>query len=92
MRQAVRAFAGSIGFEGSIEYFFDAAPDTDDDLPEDAYGLISLAAHELGHVLGFTASLACTTLEEGRIAATQLGEASVGQHEGLPIGDCRELS
>jgi hypothetical protein len=72
-------WAGSISFKPSIEYFFDTTPDTDDDLPNDAYDFISLATHELGHVLGFAPSPAFTALEKdddfvGKAAAAEYGK------------------
>ncbi|HYP90890.1 MAG TPA: hypothetical protein VEQ59_22140 [Polyangiaceae bacterium] len=71
-------WAGSISFKGSVDYFFDPSPESDDDLPRDAYDFISLATHELGHVLGFTPSPAFSALEEGdafvgKIAAREYG-------------------
>jgi hypothetical protein len=57
-------WAGSISFKGSIDYFFDETPETRDDLPEDQPDFISLATHELGHVLGFAACPAFIALEK----------------------------
>ncbi|HYQ15669.1 MAG TPA: hypothetical protein VEQ58_07930 [Polyangiaceae bacterium] len=74
-------WAGSISFKGSVDYFFDPSPDTDDDLPDDAYDFISLATHELGHVLGFSPSPAFTALEDGD---DFVGKAAVREH-GDPV-------
>jgi hypothetical protein len=45
-------WAGSTSFRASAEWFFDPTPETDDDIPVDATDFISIATHELGHVLG----------------------------------------
>jgi hypothetical protein len=47
-------WAGSITFKASSNFFFDATPATSNDIPPASYDFISLAAHELGHVLGFS--------------------------------------
>jgi hypothetical protein len=72
-------WAGSISFKGSIDYFFDPTPETSDDVPKDKYDFISLATHELGHVLGFADSSAFIALEKG---ATFTGKAAVSAYGG----------
>jgi len=83
-RQAGKRFqpwAGSISFKGSADYFFDPTPETNDDIPKEKYDFISLATHELGHVLGFAASPAFIALEDG---ATFTGKAAVAAY-GDPV-------
>jgi len=82
-RQAGKRFqpwAGSISFKGSADYFFDPTPETSDDLPQEQFDFISLATHEIGHVLGFASAPAFTALESratftGKAAVTAYGEA-----------------
>ncbi|HEY0467857.1 MAG TPA: hypothetical protein VGC79_26840 [Polyangiaceae bacterium] len=72
-------WAGSISFKGSVDYFFDPTPETSDDVPNDEYDFISLATHELGHVLGFADSPAFSALEQG---ATFTGKAAIAVYGG----------
>jgi hypothetical protein len=74
-------WAGSISFKGSVNYFFDPTPETGDDVPQDQYDFISLATHEIGHVLGFTASPAFSALEAG---STFIGKSAVAAY-GAPV-------
>jgi hypothetical protein len=41
-------------FDSEVNWFFDLTPTTDRDLPSNRYDFISVAAHELGHILGFS--------------------------------------
>lgn len=45
-------YIGVITVDRSENWFFDQTPDTDDDIPPEKYDFITLALHELGHVLG----------------------------------------
>ncbi|MET0791792.1 MAG: hemolysin-type calcium-binding protein, partial [Polyangiaceae bacterium] len=74
--KSFQPWAGSISFKGSIDYFFPAA-DSAERVPKDQYDFISLATHELGHVLGFTASPAFSALEDG---ATFTGKSAVAAY------------
>jgi len=51
-------WAGSVSFFPTASWFFDATPETADDIPHDQYDFLSFAVHELGHVLGFTTEAA----------------------------------
>lgn len=51
-------WAGSISFKASSNFFFDQTPATADDIPAPASDFITVAAHELGHVLGFSSGCA----------------------------------
>ncbi|MBW4523109.1 MAG: pre-peptidase C-terminal domain-containing protein [Scytolyngbya sp. HA4215-MV1] len=48
---------GSITFDRSTNWFFDTTPDTSFDIPANSYDFISVATHEMGHVLGFSAGI-----------------------------------
>lgn len=72
-------WAGSISFKGSIDYFFDETPETRNDIPEAKYDFITLATHELGHVLGFASCPAFVSLEDGD---TFLGERAFAAYGG----------
>jgi len=72
-------WAGSISFKGSIDYFFDPTPETRNDVPDDKYDFVSLATHELGHVLGFAGSPAFSALVDG---SNFIGTAAVAAHGG----------
>jgi len=43
-----------MSFDISENWFFDATPNTANDIPAGATDFITVAAHELGHILGFT--------------------------------------
>lgn len=47
---------GSISFNNSTNWFFDATPDTATDIPVSQTDFISTAVHEMGHILGFNRS------------------------------------
>ena len=46
-------FVGSLTFSTVPTWFVDGTPDTGDDVPAGQADLLSVATHELGHVLGF---------------------------------------
>jgi hypothetical protein len=85
-RQASKRFqpwAGSITFKRSANYFFPAAES--DDVPSDEYDFVSLATHEIGHVLGFSTAPAFSALEKG---TTFVGKTAVASYGGpVPLTD-----
>jgi hypothetical protein len=46
-------FVGSLTFSTVPTWFVDETPDTEDDVPAGQADLLSIATHELGHILGF---------------------------------------
>jgi hypothetical protein len=72
-------WAGSISFKASSNFFFDQTPGTSDDVPFEMFDFISIASHELGHVLGFGASTAFTNLTSG---TTFIGPAAQAKYGG----------
>ncbi len=48
---------GSLTVNRDVNWFFDATPLTDDDIPPGQSDFISTAIHEIGHVLGFSRSI-----------------------------------
>jgi len=77
--QRFQPWAGSISFKGSVDYFFDRSSDADGKVPKGQYDFVSLATHELGHVLGFAACPAFTALEDG---AALVGKKAVAVYGG----------
>lgn len=75
-------WAGSISFKGSADYFFDPTPETSEDVPQEKFDFISLATHEIGHVLGFASAPAFSALENG---ATFTGKAAVAAYGGEAV-------
>jgi len=59
------SWAGSISVEASSNFYFDAPPETASHTPPDAYDFMSIAEHELGHVLGFASGMAFTHFTSG---------------------------
>jgi hypothetical protein len=57
-------WVGSIAFNPTINWFFDPTPATVSDLPAKAMDFISIATHEIGHILGFGSSEAYDTWVE----------------------------
>jgi hypothetical protein len=48
---------GSMSFDRLTNWFFDPTPDTAFDIPVNRYDFISVAVHEMAHVLGFTTGI-----------------------------------
>jgi Bacterial pre-peptidase C-terminal domain/Matrixin len=46
-------WVGAIAFDDRGSWFFDSTPNTTRDIPENKVDFISVATHEMGHVLGF---------------------------------------
>jgi hypothetical protein len=49
-------WAGSIAFDTSTQWFFDTTPNTSSAIPIENVDFISVAVHELGHILGIGTS------------------------------------
>lgn len=49
-------WTGWLGFDEAEDWFYDPTPETSDDLPAGKIDFLSVALHELGHVLGFGTS------------------------------------
>jgi predicted Zn-dependent protease len=58
-------WTGFMSFNSSTNWFFDATPGTANDIPSSSYDFISVAVHELGHVLGIGGSDAFQNLVAG---------------------------
>ena len=50
-------WTGYITFDGTEGWFFDSTPETANDIPFDDSDFISVALHEIGHILGFSAGI-----------------------------------
>jgi hypothetical protein len=46
-------WVGAIAFDDRSSWFFDSTPNTSRDIPDNKVDFISVATHEIGHVLGF---------------------------------------
>jgi hypothetical protein len=73
-------WAGSISFKASSNFFFDQTPATADDIPDQASDFITTAAHELGHVLGFSSG--CAALLNLTTGTTFIGPTAVAVYGG----------
>ena len=71
-------WARSISFKASSNFFFDPTPATSDDIPLAAFDFITIAAHELGHVLGFSSCAAFTAFVSGTSFVGPAAEAAFG--------------
>ncbi|MBD2104467.1 Calx-beta domain-containing protein [Leptolyngbya sp. FACHB-261] len=49
-------WTGQITFDSTERWFFDLTPDTASDIPANSTDFLSVAVHELGHILGFSSS------------------------------------
>ncbi len=63
-------FIGSLTFSTVPTWFVDPTPDTEDDVPEGQADLLSVATHELGHVLGFGTAPRFLRLPTGTLPLT----------------------
>jgi hypothetical protein len=73
---------GSITFSPADDLFFDPTPNDSADLPSNQYDFITLAAHEIGHVLGFGTSDAYDRLVRNQAFA---GSQALSVNGGNPI-------
>jgi hypothetical protein len=83
--QAHNTFAswvGSVSFNPTVNWFFDATPSTATDIPKDQTDFISTATHEIGHILGFSRSPAFMSLSGGYVFQ---GAAAKARNGGLPV-------
>jgi hypothetical protein len=55
-------WAGTITFNNRTNWFFDPTPESAADLPKNQIDFISIAAHEIGHILGISRSTAFENL------------------------------
>lgn len=76
-------WVGSMTFNSAANWFFDATPSTADDLPNDQNDFISVAVHELGHVLGFATNAAAFNQQSQNQAFN--GANALAQNGNLPI-------
>ena len=60
-----RPWTGWISFDETMPWHFDATPDSSDVPPTDKTDFISIALHELGHVLGFSGTPPFVALVSG---------------------------
>jgi hypothetical protein len=58
-------WVGGISFDLAENWFYDATPDTDDDLPAEQSDFMTTSQHELGHLLGIGNSAAWSSLLVG---------------------------
>jgi hypothetical protein len=73
-------WAGSISFKASSNFFFDQTPATSDDIPAQSSDFITTAAHELGHVLGFSSG--CAALQALTSGSTFIGPTAQAVYGG----------
>lgn len=74
-------WTGWISFDCDQPWFFDATPETDNDIPGAQNDFHSTAMHEIGHVLGFGTSDAFAALVEG---GTFVGAGAMAAY-GMPV-------
>ena len=72
-------WTGWLGFDEAEDWFYDPTPETSDDIPAEKIDFLSVALHELGHVLGFGTSDAFQALVQN---ATFTGPKSVALYGG----------
>ena len=83
-------YIGSIYVDRSESWFFDQTPDTDDDIPADLQDFITLALHEIGHVLGIgTAKISNEISSGGSLSGynTQRLVESYSDYDSIPVED-----
>jgi hypothetical protein len=76
------AWVGSVSFNPTVNWFFDATPTTASDIPKDQIDFISTATHEIAHILGVSRSSAFMKLSEGYLFQ---GAAAKARNGGLPL-------
>lgn len=82
-------WTGSIYFGDNGDWFFDATPETADDIPTDHFDFLSVAIHEIGHTLGFGTARAFDAL----VTETRfVGEQAIAANGGAAIPLAADLS
>jgi hypothetical protein len=76
------AWVGTVSFNPTVNWFFDATPSTASDIPKDQIDFISTATHEIGHILGISRSDAFMNLSRGYLFQ---GTAAKARNGGLPL-------
>jgi hypothetical protein len=59
-------WAGTIYFNSNANFFFDPTPQTSNDIPQGQNDFLSVAVHEIGHVLGFGTAPVFSRLVSGQ--------------------------
>ena len=72
-------WTGWVSFDVADPYFYDPTPDTADDIPADKIDFLTVAYHELGHILGVGGSDAWDSLLDGE---TFIGTHAVAAYGG----------
>lgn len=75
-------WTGSITFDSNEDWFFDTTPETANDIPSDRIDFLSVAVHEMGHVLGFGTSDAFDALISGN---SFRGANAIAENGGDPV-------
>lgn len=69
-----------LSFDEDEDWYYDATPETGDDIPAGQIDFISVAMHELGHILGFGTATAFFNLVDGQ--SQFIGTAAVAAYGG----------
>lgn len=51
-------WTGSLSFNNAVSWFFDSTPNTANDIPGGSNDFLSVAVHEIGHILGISSNVA----------------------------------
>jgi VCBS repeat-containing protein len=78
-------WTGAIAFDTSTNWFFDSTPNTDNDIPANSNDFLTTALHEIGHVLGFSTSVAFDNLVFGTSLFTGSNAISLNGGNGIPL-------
>ncbi|MBC6481390.1 MAG: hypothetical protein GDA56_30200 [Hormoscilla sp. GM7CHS1pb] len=81
-------WVGSLVFDPDANWFFDSTPNTDGDIPSRQMDFISIALHEIGHILGIGTAGIFRKIGAGRAF---YGPNALNVNEGQPIPLERDL-